>query len=54
MRLERVVENRISIVLGAVGDRGRGGRVRPAAAAVQAVALPAEQHKPVDLRRQDA
>lgn len=44
-----------SIFLGRVGDGdgGRGGG-RRAAAAVQAVALPAEQHKPVDLRRQDA
>lgn len=44
-----------SVFLGCVGD-GDGGREGGwrAAAAVQAVALPAEQHEPVDLRRQDA
>lgn len=44
-----------SIFLGCVGD-GDGGREGGwrAAAAVQTVAFPAEQHEPIDLRRQDA
>lgn len=45
----------VSIFLGCVGD-GDGGRKGGwrAAAAVQTVAFPAEQHEPVDLRCQDA
>lgn len=56
VRLERASrETRVSIVLRTVsGDGGRGGRVRPAAALVQAVALSAQQDEPVDLRRHDA
>lgn len=44
----------MSILLGRVGDGDRRGGGWRTAASVQTVALPAEQHEPVDLRRQDA
>lgn len=54
MRFERAIVNRISIILRIVSDNGRGRRVWTTATPVQAVALPAKQDEPVDLRRQDA
>lgn len=50
--LEPAATKRMSIILDVVGDSR--GMVGPAGAPVQTIALSAQQHKPVDLRRQDA
>lgn len=55
MRLERAAVTSLSIVLAGVGHGSRRrGRLRAAAPPVKTVALSAEQHEPVNLRRQDA